>query len=167
METFNGTYEHNLDSKNRFFVPADFKNLIKGKITIRLNLSDHPHIDCFQEEDFENVVAFEIENGDEEYSKDELDSISRAYAKTVPLDNGGRICIPAKVLEKARKTKESCFVGKGTFFQIWNPDIYDEYNEELWRQVRENAAAKKAENKKRNEYREAGYFLEIKNTLDK
>ena len=83
METFTGTYEHNLDSKNRFFVPADFKNLIKGKITIRLNLSDHPHIDCFQEEDFENVVAFEIENGDEEYSKDELDSISRAYAKSL------------------------------------------------------------------------------------
>jgi DNA-binding transcriptional regulator/RsmH inhibitor MraZ len=55
-----GTYEHNLDAKNRLFVPADFKELIEGKLTIRLNLSKHPHIDCFLEKDFEDITADEI-----------------------------------------------------------------------------------------------------------
>lgn len=162
---FNGTFEHNLDSKNRFFIPADFKSLIDGKLTIRLNLSKYPHIDCFLEQDFENVVKEEIENPTRPYPKDMLDSIARAYAKTVSLDNGGRICIPAKLLEKAGITKESVFVGKGTFFQIWNPDVHEQYNDDLLLRIIADTEAENAENDKRNEYRKAGYFLDIKNTL--
>lgn len=162
---FNGTFEHNLDSKNRFFIPADFKGLIDGKLTIRLNLSKYPHIDCFLEQDFENVVKEEIENPQRPYPKDMLDSISRAYAKTVAIDNGGRICIPAKLLEKSGITKESVFVGKGTFFQIWNPDVHEQYNDDLLERIIADTEAENAENDKRNEYRKAGYFLDIKNTL--
>lgn len=165
METFNGTYEHNLDAKNRLFIPADFKELIEGKLTIRLNLSTHPHIDCFLEKDFENVVKAEIENPERPYPRDMLDSIARAYAKTVSVDNGGRICVPAKLLEKAGITKESVFVGKGTFFQIWNPDTHEAYNDELLQRIIKDTEAEIAENEKRNEYKSKGFFLEIKNTL--
>ena len=165
METFNGTYEHNLDAKNRLFIPADFKELIEGKLTIRLNLSTHPHIDCFLEQDFENVVKAEIENPERPYPRDMLDSIARAYAKTVSVDNGGRICVPAKLLEKAGITKESVFVGKGTFFQIWNPDAHEAYNDELLQRIIADTEAEIAENEKRNEYKSKGLFLEIKNTL--
>lgn len=165
METFNGTYEHNLDAKNRLFIPADFKELIEGKLTIRLNLSTHPHIDCFLEKDFENVVKAEIENPERPYPRDMLDSIARAYAKTVSVDNGGRICVPAKLLEKAGITKESVFVGKGTFFQIWNPDAHEAYNDELLQRIIADTEAEIAENEKRNEYKSKGLFLEIKNTL--
>lgn len=165
MKTYSGTYEHNLDAKNRLFIPSDFKELIEGKLTIRLNLSKHSHIDCFLEKDFEDVVKAEIENSDKPYPKDMLDSIARAYAKTVTIDNGGRICIPAKLLEKAGITKESVFVGKGTYFQIWNPETHEEYNEFLLERIIADTEAEIAENNKRNEYREKGYFLDIKNTL--
>ena len=165
METFNGTFEHNLDSKNRFFIPAEFKQLIKGRLTIRLNLSKYPHIDCFQEDDFEAVVENEINNPERPYPRDVLDSIARAYAKTVTVDNGGRICVPAKVLEKSGITKESVFVGKGSFFQIWNPDIHEQYNDDIMARIIADTEAENAENEKRNEYKKAGYFLEIKTTL--
>ena len=116
METFNGTYEHNLDAKNRLFIPADFKELIEGKLTIRLNLSTHPHIDCFLEQDFENVVKAEIKNPERPYPRDMLDSIARAYAKTVSVDNGGRICVPAKLLEKSGHNEGKRFCRQGYIF---------------------------------------------------
>ncbi len=164
-ESFSGTYEHNLDSKNRLFVPADFKPLIEGKITVRLSLSQYPHIDCFREEDFEDVVKNEVESSALELPPDTLDAISRAYAKTVSIDNGGRICIPSKLLEKTSITKESVFVGKGSYFQIWNPDTHEEYNDYLFDCVIADQQAKAAERNMINKYRSEGKFLEIKNTL--
>lgn len=165
MKAFNGTFEHNLDSKNRLFIPAEFKQILEGRITVRLSLSKYPHIDCYKEDDFENVVAYEIEHPERPYPKDILDSISRSYAKTVAVDNGGRICVPAKLLEKAGIKKESVFVGKGSFFQIWNPDIHERFNDDLMARIIADDEATEAENEKRNEYKRAGYFLEIKNTL--
>lgn len=162
---FNGTFEHNLDSKNRLFVPSDFKPMIEGRITIRLSVSEYPHIDCFKEEDFEEVVKKEVESSNLDMSPDELDSISRAYAKTVSIDNGGRICIPSKLLEKTGISKESVFVGKGSYFQIWNPDTHDEYNDYLFDCVLADKAAASAERKMINKYRSEGKFLELKNTL--
>lgn len=170
---FSGTYEHNLDSKNRLFVPADFKPIIDGRITIRLSISEYPHIDCFKEEDFEDVVKKEVEkelerarkNDDIELPADDLDSISRLYAKTVSIDNGGRICIPSKLLEKSGISKESIFVGKGDFFQIWNPDTHDEYNDNLREIYLERKMAENAERRMRNKYRSEGKFLDLKNTL--
>ncbi|MGN1419077.1 MAG: division/cell wall cluster transcriptional repressor MraZ [Acutalibacteraceae bacterium] len=165
MKAFNGTFEHNLDSKNRLFIPAEFKQMLEGRITVRLALSKYPHIDCYKEEDFEDVVAYEIEHPERPYPKDMLDSIARSYAKTVAIDNGGRICVPAKLLEKAGITKESVFVGKGSFFQIWNPQTHEDFNNYLMQKIIADDEAINAENEKRNEYRKAGYFLDIKNTL--
>ncbi len=162
---FSGTFEHNLDSKNRLFMPADFKAVIDGKITMRLSISKYPHIDCFKEEEFEDVVKKEVENSKLTISPDAIDSISRSYAKTVSIDNGGRICIASKLLEKAGITKESIFVGKGNHFQIWDPDIHDKYNDYLFDCVLADSEAEDAERIMNNKFRSEGMFLEPKNTI--
>ena len=164
MKSFIGTYEHNLDAKNRLFLPSDFKELIEGRITVRLKICEHPHIDCFFEEDFEKVIAEEVGSSKSNRSADMLDSMARAYAKTLTVDNGGRICLAKKLLEKAGITKESTFVGKGSFFQIWNPDIYDEYNDYLYECKMEDIAAERAEHAKYNEYRGRGFTVAVAHT---
>lgn len=142
---FIGTYEHSLDSKNRVFVPADFKSEIEGRLTFRFSMSKYPHIDCFLEEDFENVVKTEVDENRYNLAREHRDSIARAFAKTVSIDNGGRICVPSKLLEKSGITKETVLVGKGSFFQIWNPDTHEEYSEYLFGCALEREEAKDSE----------------------
>lgn len=166
MKTFNGTFEHNLDSKNRLFIPSDFKPLINGRLVIRLGIIDtYTYIDCFLEDEFEEVVAREVASGEDEETRRALDYQARAFSRIVTVDNGGRICIPAPLLSRANITKASAFLGKGSYFQIWNSDLLMEYNDKFFAERMEAAKAKAAEKKKINEYTERGFFIELKNTL--
>lgn len=166
MSAFNGTFEHNLDAKNRLFVPAEFKQNLSGRLTVRLKLSEYPRIECFLEEDFDSVVEKEIERASQSGRDAEVqNAISRAYSKTLPLDSGGRICMPAALLKKAGITKESTFFGKGSYFEVWNPETYDEYLMSLAEIAIEDEKAMQEEHSKYNEYRSKGLFIEVKNTL--
>lgn len=166
MSAFNGTFEHNLDAKNRLFVPAEFKQNFSGRLTVRLKLSQYPRIECFLEEDFDGIVEKEIEQAAQTGRDAEVqNAISRAYSKALPLDSGGRICMPSVLLKKAGITKESTFFGKGSYFEVWNPETYDEYLESLNEIIIEQEKAEKGERAKYNEYKSKGMFLEVKNTL--
>lgn len=166
MGAFNGTFEHNLDAKNRLFVPAEFKQNFSGRLTVRLKLSQYPRIECFLEEDFDGVVEREIADASKiGRDADTQNAISRAYSKALPIDSGGRICMPSQLLKKAGITKESTFFGRGKYFEVWNPDTYDEYLESLNEIAIEEEKAKKGERDKYNEYRGKGLFIEVKNTL--
>ena len=169
MASFNGTYEHNLDAKNRIFVPSDFKELINGRITVRLSLSEYSHIDCYLEEDFEEIIEKEISGPENEnVPRTMLDSMARAFSRTLSVDNGGRICIPATLLSEvgldAKTSKECMIVGNGPFFQIWSPENYRKYMSQLKAFYRRREAAIYAESEKFNEYKSNGFFLELKNT---
>lgn len=162
---FNGDFEHNLDTKNRLFIPVNYRPLIEGKLMVRFSMSDYPHIDCIREEEFEDFVRKEVEESKVELSPDELDSIARAHSRSVSIDNGGRICIPSKLLELTGISKESVFVGKGDYFQIWNPEIHEKFNAHLLECVLEEKAAANAQRIMNNKYKSEGKFLELKNTL--
>lgn len=166
MKAFNGTFEHNLDAKNRLFVPAEFKQNFEGRLTVRLKLSKYPRIECILENDFDAVVEKEMKAAEKSGRSAELqNSISRAYSKTIPLDGGGRICMPSMLLKKAGITKEAIFFGKGNYFEVWNPEAYDEYLMSLAEIAMEQEQAENEERIKFNQFRSAGCFIEIKNTL--
>lgn len=173
MAIFSGTYEHNLDAKNRLFVPSDFRTQFEGKLMLRLNITgEYLHIDCFLEDEFESVVAREVEKEMEQRAllpaemrpTDDPEAMARSFARPVAVDNGGRICLSAKLLERAGITKESTFVGKGSYFEIWNPDNYDAFNDEMYEMRLARARAEKAQQLKYYEYMSKGYFFDLKNT---
>ncbi len=165
MGSFIGTYEYNLDSKNRLFVPAPFKELIGQTFIVRAKPGKYSHIDCFFTEKFEDAVNEEIA----QYIKNGLaPAMAAAMARTcsaaVTVDAHGRICIPAKILERAHITKESVFEGMGDRFEIWNADIHKEYGEMLAAEADKLFEAQMAESQKRYEYMSEGLMIEIKNT---
>ena len=55
---------------------------------------------------------------------DDLSAMLFADARPLAFDVAGRIVIPNDLLKHAGITDRAVFVGRGTSFQIWNPDAF-------------------------------------------
>ena len=55
---------------------------------------------------------------------DDLTAMLFADARPLYFDTTGRIIIPPELLKHANITDTAIFVGRGTSFQIWNPDAF-------------------------------------------
>ena len=55
---------------------------------------------------------------------DDLSAMLFADARPLMFDVTGRVVIPADLLAHAGITDRAIFVGRGTSFQIWNPDAF-------------------------------------------
>lgn len=164
MGSFVGTYEYNLDSKNRLLVPVPFKELIGNSFIVRAKPGKFSHIDCFYPDRFEEAVQKEIE----EYitrgiAPDMAAAMARTCSTLVTVDAHGRITVPSKILERAHISKESVFQGMGDKFEIWDTELYKVYNDMLDEEADKLFAAQMAENEKRYEFMSAGYMIPVQN----
>ena len=119
MGSFVGTYEYNLDSKNRLVVPPLFKELIGNTFIVRAKPGKFSHSDCFFPANFESTVNAEIEDYiNKGLPADMAAAMARTCSTAVTVDAHGRICIPSKILERAHISKESVFQGMGDRFEM-------------------------------------------------
>ncbi len=142
MESFIGSFEHNLDAKNRLFVPAKFREGLSSHFLIKAVVSEYPCIEAFRKEDYDTAT--------EETLASVADPAIRrmrrfaAYAGTsdVTVDAQGRIPISSKIAEIAGLTKETLVVGMGDHVEIWNPALFAAYNEtvDAWGEENEKAS---------------------------
>ena len=51
-----GTYEHNIDGKNRLFVPAKFRAILGSEFIFRVNRSKFPSIQLYSKAQFQKEV---------------------------------------------------------------------------------------------------------------
>ncbi|MCM1544704.1 MAG: hypothetical protein NC110_05325 [Ruminococcus sp.] len=165
MGGFTGSYEHNLDSKNRVFVPAKFRDMLGESFVIRVKPSRYPHVECFTEQAFEEKVKAEVAPFTDESMRERMLFASRSNASVVTVDSQGRICITSKILKYSKIEKESLFIGMGEYVQIWNPEIYDDYFMEISTECAEEEEAALAEARQRRKYKAQGRFLDINNNL--
>lgn len=163
MLDLTGNYEHNLDSKNRLFVPVKFREKLGDKFIIRVKPSSHPHIDCFREEDFPGVVEREVSSAYDEYSYERKLFAARSNATTAVVDSQGRITINSTLLKYAKIEKVGRFIGMGNSVQIWDPEIYDAFFMAVYAEVEKDERASEQEAQKRREYQSEGRFVELKN----
>jgi MraZ protein len=69
---------------------------------------------------------------------DNLDPYSEArdaFATTIlggcmqlSFDSEGRIILPDELIESVGLVEQACFVGKGATFEIWNPELFNQYS---------------------------------------
>lgn len=163
MFGFTGSFEHNLDSKNRLFVPAKFRERLGDSFVIRVKPSRHPHIECFTEEEFEKRVERELSRASDEYTREKLLFASRSNANVVTVDSQGRISVNATILKYSGLEKTGLFVGMGDHVQIWNPEKYDEYFMQINDEIAKDEEASLKEAEKRREFKADGRFIELKN----
>jgi MraZ protein len=144
MALFLSTYVNKVDKKGRVSVPANFRAALadqkyQGIIAYQSFINE-----CIEACGMDRIerLSESIDNLDP-YS-DERD----AFAATIlggslqlPFDSEGRIMIPERILTEANITESAVFVGKGTTFEIWQPEAFEIYAgkaRELAKQERAN-----------------------------
>lgn len=75
--------------------------------------------------------------------QDDLASILLESAHPLPFDPEGRVVLPKELIDHAGIAGEALFVGRGSRFQIWNPDTYRQYRGPAFERARTRGATLK------------------------
>ena len=128
---FLSTYVNKVDKKGRVSVPVAFRAALSSQIfsgIIAYNSFINPCI--------ESCGLSRIEYLSQ--TIDALDPYSEsrdAFATTIlggsvqlAFDGEGRVILTEELIATANIGDKACFVGKGATFEIWKPEIFDEYS---------------------------------------
>lgn len=123
-----GEFEHNIDAKNRLFVPSQ----LRGNLGETFVISKAPEkcLFAYSLEEWEKVTAplYSGETTNEEDRKAQR-SVYRGVAM-VEIDKQGRITVPKRFREYANLEKEVMIFGAGNRVEIWNLDMWEEQEDE-------------------------------------
>ncbi len=122
-----GTYEHNIDSKNRLFIPAKFRQALGEKLIYRLVNMEYPTLQLFSAEGFEQEVMNQVPGG--AMTVEGRRKLRKYFMGVVEAtcDSQGRITISPVFAKKAGLTKECMVVGFGDYVEIMSAESYDKY----------------------------------------
>ena len=118
MITFVGSNYHNLDSKNRLFIPVRYRDQLGEKFFVMPGAGGCLFV--YPQENFE-VVA-EQYRMKHRSPKEQTDFFSKVCEAAV--DNQGRVTLDAKHVEYASLVKEVAVVGSGRRVEIWAMDKF-------------------------------------------
>lgn len=162
---FVGTFEHNLDGKNRVFVPVKFREELGDNFIYKIFPSTHPSIQLFSKEAFEQNALLSVQGITHPIKM--RNALAKCYlgTGTASYDSQGRIVINPKVAEKAGIEKQCIFVGFGTYVEVMSPETYDNYLQSI---CEDNVADEEAFDKEaeiNRSYIAEGKFITLPNTL--
>ena len=127
---FSGTYEHQLDDKNRMRIPARFKKGLTGEHgdkTYSFLRGIGGCIYVFPDEVLEEMMA--------ELSKEKLSEATQAsllvFSNVYPAeeDAQGRVTLPLRLKNAVNMNKDVVTVGRGRRLEIWPLETYNKYLE--------------------------------------
>ena len=127
MSLFLSSYENRLDTKGRISVPASFRASVSGEKfagVVLYRSFAHNCIEGLSMSRMEQMAAATDKMGVFDSELDDLSAMLFADARPLAFDVAGRIVIPNDLLKHAGITDRAVFVGRGTSFQIWNPDAF-------------------------------------------
>jgi len=126
MDQFLGSHVTRLDTKGRISIPSPFRTVLKtiqdaaGIVLRRSHL--HACIDVWPLAMLEQskLRLAQMDMLDPAYD----DIAARLFGDSFPAepDKDGRIVVPARYLQHAGVTEMVTVTGRGTYFQIWEPD---------------------------------------------
>ncbi len=142
MALFLSTFVNKVDRKGRVSVPATFRTALAGQ-----NVNG---IIAFRSFKLPALEASGIDRMEElsgridalpEFSEDR-DALSSILADAQPLafDGEGRIVLPEQLCQHATITEAAAFVGLGRTFQIWEPQRFDQHQQEMRERARRQGA---------------------------
>ena len=158
---FIGTYEHNLDGKNRVFVPAKFREELGDNFIYKIFLSNHPSIQLYSKDEFKKQFEDPV-NGISNLAK-KRNLLAQIYLGTddATVDNQGRISIGSAIAKKAGLEKRCIFVGFGSYVEVMSPEAYDNYLEKMCMSNSADEQAVEAEEAVYRQLMSEGKFLTV------
>ena len=142
---FRGESLHKVDGKGRVSIPALFRRVIEvcdpnwheklsPELVIVYGDPRKKYLECYTIEAIEEVdrKIDRMPRGSRE--RKALERIFNGHSVSTLVDETGRLVLSAKLREKASIASEAYFIAAGDTFQIWNPQIYeqDQQQAEVW-----------------------------------
>lgn len=123
---------HSMDHKGRVFVPAKYRRLLvpEDNLTMVITRGLDRNLLLFPYTVWNKYVERLLQLP---YSNIEVRNRIRVLtsrAEEVPIDGQGRIMLPRPLLEFAGIKKEVLFIGMLDKIELWNPEIYREFEKE-------------------------------------
>ncbi len=156
-----GTYEHNLDGKNRVFVPVKFRDELGNNFIYKFHASKYPSIQLYSQKQFESARDEALMRARSPIEKRNI--LAQFYLGTgeASYDGQGRIVLNQLVTNQAGISKQCIFVGFGDYVEIMSPENYQEYLSSI---TASNTAAEQAledESAIYYQYQSEGKFLNL------
>lgn len=130
MALFLSKFVNKVDRKGRVSVPATFRNALAGQTfqgIVAFPSFKHAALQCGG---MDWMLRLSESVGDFDLFSDEHDEMTAtlfANAQQLAFDGDGRVVLPADLMEHANITAKVAFVGRGSLFEIWEPDAFTAY----------------------------------------
>lgn len=118
---FTGEFEHSVDSKNRMFVPAKFREELGETFMVVRDIRG-PVLKMYSLEAWQEYLA-PIRAQERKLAEKALRYLHRNASQVSP-DSQGRIILSAALLEYAEIKKDAVVVGCSDYCEIWSCDNY-------------------------------------------
>lgn len=137
MDRFLSNTINRVDRKGRVSIPASFRGVLGGQSLLHTVLSVHHPVADAGGEEFVSMLQERLSQMDplsEEY--DVFSLVLEGDGEQLRIDPEGRIQLTQNIREHTGIEDEVAFVGRGNFFQIWEPQRFLSYREEARAKVR-------------------------------
>lgn len=114
---FTGEYEHNVDPKNRIFVPAKFREELGETFIVARDIRG-PRLKMFSLEGWQEYIA-PILQQERKISERAMRYLHRNASQVSP-DSQGRILLSRELLDYAEISREAVVVGCSSYAEIWS-----------------------------------------------
>jgi len=122
-----GEYKHNLDSKNRIFIPSRFREELGETFVIAKDIREN----CLKVYSLAGWEAYikPLREQSRKLSEKILRYLHASLVQVTP-DTQGRVVLPLELIEHAKIEKNIMIVGCCDYAEIWSEAVYSQMKEE-------------------------------------
>lgn len=122
-----GRFDYKLDSKNRVAIPSEWRPREGGSLFLLLSdIKGFSGIKALTERKLEEIESsVKEEPGMTTKQKNEFLEWLNGSCVEVTINNQGKLLIPKKMCDQAKFGSELTLVGRGSFFEIWEPSTFE------------------------------------------
>lgn len=141
MALFLSTFENKVDNKGRVSVPSQFRSMMYGKDFSGIVIYQSSINKCIEGCSIERIQKLSEIIDDLDPTSKERDAFAAVIlggAAQLPFDSDGRVILPKNLMEFAGIKDKATFIGKGQTFEIWEPEMFNEYLKNAKEQIKNN-----------------------------
>ncbi len=125
---FLGTYELNLDSKNRLSLPSRLRSKISSGVVISKGYEGC--LELRTPEEFEKYAKSLTDLSNTRKDSRLIVRLVLANSIDLELDSANRVLIPANLIKEANLKKDITVIGLGNKVEIWDKSSFEKYKAE-------------------------------------
>lgn len=132
MALFISTFTNKIDAKGRVSVPSQFRASLVNENSSSMVVYQSFINGCIEGCDLERIKKISDSIDDLDPYSEERDAFATAVlggSTMISIDGDGRVIIPENLRKSAKIKDQVVFVGKGSTFEMWNPDDFTSYME--------------------------------------